>query len=222
MSPTVRSGNAGGSRGIACAAVTCLVLSGYMLAGTAAFAVQSEEQSMVVSRFKFAKDLMDIADGRSGLPDDSGGMSFPVPQKLGGELSVAIFFFGTSAAGGKFRIYPPHHLMQLDPRSGEVRHFEARTPDQFGVNDAPGQPIAVSEIRPGTGGEYQLKRTRFLEISPSVWELYSAGSKKIAAHEVALVREYIALFNDVAKASLIPYYKAVAADFFTWLDGAAK
>lgn len=177
---------------------------------------------MTEQRFKSAKELMDIADGRSGLPDDSGGMSFPVPVKSGRELGVAIFFFGTSAAGGKFRIYPPHHLMELGAASGEVRNFGARTPAQFGVNDAPEQPIAVSDIRPGTGSEYQMKRVRFLEISPRVWALYGAGSKKLSAEDVTLVREYAALFDAIAKEPLIPYYKAVGKEFFAWLDQMAK
>lgn len=173
--------------------------------------------------YKTAKELQAIADGNSGLPDDSGGMSLPFVDKSRGTLQVVFFFYGTAIGGGQYQIFPAHHVMRIDPLSGAVTQLAASQPRDFGLTDNPNQPLSsvVFDPRPDPDAARQFARIdRFMEISPRVWSAYASG--KVAPDMKPVLKEYLQLFTDVAKVPLVRYYKAIGADFFTWLDGAAK
>jgi len=61
-----------------------------------------------------------------------------------------------------------------------------------------------------------------LELSPTVWEAFAIGRIALDPATDAVVKEYYGLFKEIAKKPLIPYYKAVATDFFSWLDKVTK
>lgn len=173
--------------------------------------------------YKSAKELQDIADGSSGLPDDSGGMSLPMPSKRNEKLNIVVFFYGTSIAAGEWRIFPAHHVMHLDAQSGEVLDFRSIKPQDLGISHAPGQALYSAKFNPSPDPQaekHYSKLDRFFKISPNVWNAYMEG--KVRQETKPLVQEYVALFGEVAKAPLIPYYKALSPDFFRWLEDASR
>jgi hypothetical protein len=177
------------------------------------------------SHFKTAKELVGIADSSSGLPDDTGGMGLLLPKKLPRQLVVTLFFYGTSIGGGKSKIYPPHHIMELDPITGAVVQFRACAPRDFGMSQSANEPISVLDFKPKPDPNakgFFAKATRFNEISPAVWDLYGTGTDMIDPTRKALVKEYRALFNDIVKKELVPYYTNLTPEFFKWLDAVSK
>ena len=148
-----------------------------------------------------------------------------LPNKLPQQLAVTLFFYRTSIGGGKYKIFPPHHIMELDPVTGAVIQFRASTPRDFGISQPPNEPIYAIDFKPKpdpNAKNFFAKAKRFDEISPTVWELYDTGKDNVDPGKRALIQEYRALFNEVAKKPLVPYYTALAPDFFRWLEAASK
>ncbi len=177
------------------------------------------------NHFKTAKELKAIADSKSGLPDDTGGMGLMLPKKPAQQLTVAIFFYRTSIAGGKYKMFPPHYIMELDPVTGNVVQFRQCTPKDFGVTGSLHEPVYVTEFQPKPdpkAKDFFLKNQRFDEISPIVWNMYDAENSVIEPSKKAQVREYQSLFNDIAKKELLPYYNGLTPEFFNWLAQTSK
>ncbi|HUJ89552.1 MAG TPA: hypothetical protein VLX12_05090 [Syntrophorhabdales bacterium] len=183
------------------------------------------EAMSTTSHFKTAKDLQSVADSESGLPDDTGGIGLLLPKKLPQQLAVTLFFYRTSIGGGKYKMFPPHHIMELDPATGAVIQFRASAPRDFGISQSPNEPIYVIDFKPKpdpNAKDFFAKAKRFDEISPAIWELYDTGENIIDPDKKAIIKEYRALFNEIAKRPLIPYYTALTPGFFKWLEAASK
>lgn len=147
--------------------------------------------------------------------------ALPLPQmaKPGGALRVVILYYRESTRFGDETVFPPHHMVSVDPASAKVVEARPCTPAQFGLALAPGAATRGLGLDPAMpASEFWTRTDRFMELSPTVWALYAERAIRLAPPARAIVAEYDACLRRIAKTPLLPYYEAVAGDFFDWLD----
>lgn len=140
-------------------------------------------------------------------------------------MYVVVFFYDTSIGGGQWKIFPPHHVMALNPVTGEVENYKAITPSTLGINQRLDVPILAETLspKPSLDGEKIFqKEDRLKKISPLVWEAYGLGQTQLEPKTKSLLREYSTLFFQLESSPpFIPYYKALSPNFFKWLEDAS-
>jgi hypothetical protein len=145
-------------------------------------------------------------------------IALPLPSGSGQEIEITLLYYQEALDPTRELLLPPHFLVTVDPRAGKVLQGRACVPLDFGVEDEPEEPIEGFGLDPEMSAEvFWILRDRFYELSSPVWALYASGSTRLTLDEVAMIREYHSIFHNIAKAPLIPYYEAVAADFFEWM-----
>ena len=172
---------------------------------------------------KTARDIRELA-GRVAsvsLPDEM-AETLPVPTRVSGTKAIQILYYSEVGRPDHRKVMPPEHCLLLDAESGALLRFWACRPEEFGMTS---RPAAV----PGAGisadvsvDEYIDKEDRVLEISLPVWREFFAGGVPDDPAMRELAREYRQLFLETTKAEVAPYVVGAAADFFQWLEAAAK
>ncbi|MEZ5401837.1 MAG: hypothetical protein R2729_19340 [Bryobacteraceae bacterium] len=154
------------------------------------------------------------------LPDEA-AETFPVITEAGGGARVRIVFYTETGPPNARQVHPPHHVMDLDPTTGQVLRFERCQPRDIGIA-TPAQPVPGVAYDASDGIEGFARRTgRFFEISPAVWRLFLNRGAPLDAGGKALVAEYWDLFSRITKADVAPFYIGAAADFFGWVRSSA-
>jgi hypothetical protein len=170
------------------------------------------------TRFKTTRELQEIGGATACrvLPVEVAA-SLPMPIKADNRMNVVFLYYNDTQVKGQRVISPPHHAMVLDAVTGKLLRFWACTPGELGVRTPAGPPPGP-ELDPAvTAAEFWQKMARLLEMSPAVWEAYAVGNPRPDARTQALIQEYRAIYDRIALRPLVPYYEAVAADFFRWL-----
>jgi hypothetical protein len=184
-----------------------------------------EQEVSAMNRLLSVQELLTVAGQTSSrsLPIET-ATTLPIATMSEGKLRVVILYYKEiSRPGTDKKMYPPHHIMVLDPSSGEIIKFEECKPKDFGIDRKPDQAEMGDGLDPKMpGDEFQTKKRRLLEISPSVWEAFASGSTSVDGKSLATVKEYDEIFKRIAKKPLLPYYHAVATDFFEWLAKVTK
>lgn len=181
-------------------------------------------ETMYENQFLPAKKLTSIAVDNwkaSGLPYGSGmGESSLIPLKSGFQLQVVIFFHRCWANYGIFTLFPPDHIMKINPVSGKVIQFGKCKHQDFGLKDAADKPLSQTDIRsdPDPNVKVWKMEDRLNDISPVIWGLYDKGKVISDPKTRGLIREYHSLFSKLGPPALKPYYKAISPDFFAWLE----
>ena len=169
---------------------------------------------------KSARELLEIAGSTVSkvLPDET-AESLPVATKSGTAIQMVILYYDESMIPGKEIVYPPHHIIVIDTSSGKIIRFDSCTPSKLGVDKPADIPEEGFGLDPKlSADDFWKKRDRFLELSPIVWKLFKLNPAKSDSKAIQIIREYYSIFKEIAKKPLIPYYHAVARDFFKWLD----
>jgi hypothetical protein len=189
---------------------------------TKVFAKGNDGRSM--RSYMTASEIAGIAEAAyaDGL---STGMarSLPVAYSKNSRLQIVILFYREPAIKDVERMYPPHHIVAIDPTNGQVMKNGPCTPKMFGFDQAVAAPTQGFGLDPGVSADVFWERyDRFMEISSVVWKAYASGSSDLTQQSTQIVREYYEIFNKIAKKPLLPYYRAVAPDFFKWLEKVAR
>lgn len=176
----------------------------------------------VPSQFLPAEEIQKHAGAAAAsvLPDED-AETLPVPVREGGALVLLIMYFREKGRPGRRVVTPPHHAMHLDPATGKVLRFWATAPEDLGI-ELPTTPVPGAGVDPKmTSDAFVAKRRRLLELSPELWRAFAQGGSLDAATR-ALVQEYHALFLQITKKEVAPFYTGAAPDFFTWVRSAAS
>lgn len=140
-----------------------------------------------------------------------------LPGKRDDSIHCIVLYYREGTPGQEI-VYPPHFIVRVDAATGDVVESRAVVPRDLGVSQEPRAPTKGFGLDPDmTGSEYRASKDRFMEISSPVWEIYATGVTTLHGQDADLVREYDTIYRRIAKAPLIPYYEAVAPDFFEWL-----
>jgi hypothetical protein len=177
-----------------------------------------------MTSYMTASEIVAIASGAyvDGLSTGT-AFAFPVATKRTSKLEIIVLFYREPTRIGVEEVYPPHHIVAVDPTNGKVLRNEPCTPKMFGLDQAAGVPVKGFGLDPGMSAEvFWKKHDRLMEISSGVWQAYASGASHLSQQSTQLVREYYGIFNMIAKKPLMPYYRAAAPDFFKWLEEAAR
>lgn len=173
-------------------------------------------------RFKSTEEIVGISL-KAADPCDGEAAALPIPIKRGESLNIVHLFYKEGTAPGEETVYPPHFRSTIDAETGDIVEAGPCEPLDFNVNQPTNVPTEGFGLDPGlTGEEYQIRKRRFMRLSPDIWELYSAGATTLADEQRALVADFNYCFRTIAKAPLMPYYEAIGSDFFTWLARALE
>jgi hypothetical protein len=169
--------------------------------------------------FKAAAELLGIADQAAKRAIGGEACSLPIPVVHDGKLLVAVFYHQVSARPGQNQDWPPRKLVIVDAETGAVVSARSVAPHEVGPDAPLDRPLpGPRHDPPPVIADFWRGIDRIKEISPAVWEAFHAGSTQVAPATKALLDEYRALFRLVAVKPLVPYYLAIGAPFYTWLD----
>lgn len=147
--------------------------------------------------------------------------ALPLPQKMGDSVYVVILYYREGVRPGEEVIYPPHFIVTVDASTGDIIKSTTCVPADFGVPRKPGSRTVGFGLDPEMSADVFWDLTdRFMDISSRVWEIYSTKITRLDSRNAKVIREYDSIYRRIAKKPLVPYYRAIAADFFRWLSTA--
>ncbi|NLI82870.1 MAG: hypothetical protein GX443_14440 [Deltaproteobacteria bacterium] len=177
-----------------------------------------QDDGRKMTSYKTASEIVGIAIGASGISTGD-AHTLPVPSKENSKLEIIMLLYREPTRRGDERIFPPHQMLAIDPMSGTVLRNLPCNPKMFGIDQTAHIPYVGFGLDPSMSAEvFWNKYDRFMEISSEVWKAYASGASNLSPQSTELVREYQEIFNMIGKKPLLPYYRAVAPDFFKWLE----
>jgi hypothetical protein len=170
--------------------------------------------------FKSAEEILYIAQKSYGIHAGV-AESLALPTKIGQKVHIVVLYYREGMRPGEEIIYPPHHKITIDAATGKVVENRPVTPRDLGVSKDPGAATEGFGLDPAmTADAFWDFYDRFINISPAVWEIFKTGETQLSDQDLEVIKEYNAIFLCIAKTPFLPYYKAVASDFFDWLSRA--
>jgi len=155
----------------------------------------------------------------SGAIPDEGRQSLPIPVRAPAAIHVLFFFCPTQLSPREgARIAPPNYLERIDAATGSLIELRAVEPSDFGLRDAPNEPIGAIRL------DDDMTPERYLELRTALFGLYdrllphfAAGRAQLGDESRNDAREFQAIFARLREAPLAEYYTAIGAEFFGWL-----
>ena len=147
------------------------------------------------------------------LPLES-ALSFPVPMIKGDVLMLEAFHYGVKPGGdpGKAIAMPPTARLIATFPQGRLLFFLHRTiAELFAGLPSSGELGPLSSVWLSAQERKSEKKALFALYTPILAQ-YRGGSKDGTA-----ARDFLAAFERIAGASLLPYYRALNPHFFAWL-----
>lgn len=143
--------------------------------------------------------------------------TLPIPSNRDGTLYVVLFVYHTSARPGSNQIMLPHLIIVMDPKTGKVMQDMPWNLKPLSVSTSSG-PLPAPTMEKMSGQEHLSLLERIEKISPYIWAIYDREEKrKPSLFEKRLLKEYRTIFQRISRKPLLPYFKAAAPDFWTWL-----
>ncbi|HEY5603544.1 MAG TPA: hypothetical protein VIM41_10570 [Gammaproteobacteria bacterium] len=165
-------------------------------------------------------DLVDV------LPDEM-GTSFPVPMILKENDSVIIHFsffhfymrLTKPTEPREFNISSPRHKTIVKYPELTIIETKPALSKVFGVDWDDSKPIGKYVSDPSIPYEKQVEQEKnFFKLYNSVLPLYIDKPAALNDSNKRMIKEFRALFYDISHAPLLPYYKSLNPDFFSWLE----
>ena len=148
--------------------------------------------------------------------------SQPVPGRTARRVTVRFMSGPQRAQPGSIDYFRPTHLAELDVRSGELVAVHEWPEAAHVGGGAPGAPIGSFSLPPGvTVQEFLALRARYHAAIDRVLPTYAAQSAP-GPEVVAAAHQIKDLTPRVLETPLLPFYRAVGADFFAWIDQTAQ
>ena len=172
------------------------------------------------ARYISAHEAVGAANGAYDMcTGEAAALPLPRRSEPTRALHVVVLFYEEGMAPGEETVFPPHHVVTVDPATGDVVESRPCSPSDFGVAQAPGAPTQGFGLDPDlTADEFWELKDRFMDLSPAVWELFASEATSLDPADTGVVRRYDACFRRIAKAPLMPYYEAIAGDFLEWMS----
>jgi len=166
---------------------------------------------------KSATEIIDIATkAHNGTRGET--TALPLPTIENGSVVVSVLFYTEGLQPDTETLFPPHGRANIEAERGNIIEVDKCVPSDFNVPHEAGVPIDGFGLDHVTADEFWERMDRFQDISADVWQLYAEGNTQLEPEAQDLVREYFTCYQRIAKAPLIPYYEAIAGDFFRWIE----
>lgn len=164
--------------------------------------------------FKSVKELVQIAT--ENLPEGGGYPTYPIVTRIESQLQAVVGIYNQSLPNKKPMISPPHQIIYMDPRNGAIVKDEFCSPNSFGFN----KNETEEEYIPSPISWDDLDR--FNELSPVIWEAFDLSASSYNEYTINAAKDYAALLQKIVAKPLLPFYRAIAPDFFQWLEQVTK
>jgi hypothetical protein len=148
---------------------------------------------------------------------DQDRQSLPVPV-----LNIAgpcvVFFYCKAVARPKQPaiLFPPHYLVMLSATTGDLMEIRKITPEEFGQ---PSQAVGTFALPDGmTLDEYKKMLDRLYALYDILIPAFASGRDQADTGTEMLAKEFERTFSILGERPLLPYYRAVMNDFFSWIE----
>jgi hypothetical protein len=171
--------------------------------------------------------LMTLGRTRAGeqVPEQSRqSLPVPVPGRAQRPLRIAFMYCPSQALPGVNRLAPPNQVVWLDPRNGALMAVSAVTPQSFGQQHPPREPLGEFRLPEGmTADNYLALRERLFQLYDLLHPVWVEGLPKgDRAPWQANAREFLQIFGQISEPPLIPYYYSLGKAYFDWLRALAR
>jgi hypothetical protein len=161
----------------------------------------------------------------SGAVPDEARQSLPIPVRKSGGAQVLFFFCPAQLSAREgLRVAPPDYLERIDPATGALVELRAVTPADFGQRHAPDEPLgSVALAADLTPEQYVALRSQLFALYDRLLPAFAAGAERSPGDALRRdARELRAAFERLREEPLAPYYAAIGAEFFAWLEAVAR
>jgi hypothetical protein len=205
--------------------VRALLAAGAWLAIAAAASAGGAAEEKDMADALAMANLYQLARMRaSGAIPDEARQSLPIPVRAPGGVQV-LFFFAPAQLSARegLRVAPPDYLERIDPVTGALVELRAVKPAEFGQRHAPNQPLGSVALGPDLAPEqYVALRSDLFALFDRLLPAFAANEARPGDALRRDARELRAAFERLREEPLAPYYAAIGAEFFGWLDAVAR
>lgn len=154
-----------------------------------------------------------------GAAGDGMRQSLPIPHKAPNGLRVDFFFCPALARPQQpIVLYPPIFLTTLHADSGQLDMLRSVEPRNFGQAHGRDDPIGTFGMPSGmTVDEFIEKRSTLYETYDVLLPAFARGVTPGDPKLKRAAQDYTTLFELLSEPPLLPYYRAVGAEFFAWV-----
>lgn len=148
--------------------------------------------------------------------------SYPVPVAGGRGLRIGFFYCMAMITRPEegYQLWPPSYLALLDPASGKFLELKAVQPKELGLGHADDRPLGPYLSPPQRmAPEFLGKVVRWYQAYDALLPLFAEGVATLPPPAREAATTFKSLLPEVTEAPLLPYYRAVGAEYFAWLDG---
>jgi hypothetical protein len=147
--------------------------------------------------------------------------SYPLPFYANQNLYLRFLYSHAEIieAGEGLKIWSPQYAVSIAATNGKLENVQFVTPESFGLNDSPDQPIGryLSLAERLTDSVFLTNEIKFLQSYDQLLPFFASNipsSNPKAGNAIKEFREY---FMQVMEQPLLPYYRVIAKDFLQWL-----
>jgi hypothetical protein len=160
----------------------------------------------------------------SGTIPDEARQSLPIPVRAAGGVQVVFFFCPAQLSAREgLRVAPPDYLERIDPVTGGLLELRAVKPDEFGQRHAPNEPLGSVALGADlTPEQYVALRTQLFALYDRLLPAFAANAAQPGDALRRDARELQLAFERLREEPLAPYYAAIGAGFFGWLEAVAR
>lgn len=171
--------------------------------------------------------LMKLGRTHAGerIPEQSRqSLPVPVPARDDRPVRIAFMYCPSQALPGLNRLAPPNQMVWLDPTTGDLLALKPVTPQSFGQQHPPREPLGEFRLPPGmTADQYLALRERLFQLYDLLFPPWAQNlPPQEPAHLQGAAREFLQIFGQISEPPLIPYYYTLGVAYFDWVRTLAR
>ncbi|MES9946307.1 MAG: hypothetical protein ABW080_15230 [Candidatus Thiodiazotropha sp.] len=147
--------------------------------------------------------------------------SYPLPLRA--KQSIYLRFLYSYAeiieAGEGLKLWSPRYVVSVEASSGKLEDVQIVTPESFGLNDPPDQPIGsyLSRAERLSDSAFLTSEIKLLQLYDYLLPLYASNISSSDLKVKNSIIEFSEYFKKVIEQPLLPYYRVMAKEFLLWL-----
>jgi hypothetical protein len=148
-------------------------------------------------------------------------LSWPVPVKKADYMFLAFFYYPAGGPISDRKIWPPYYRVLADTELLVEIQFTPVEPKDFGINIPGNKPLGkqeLSDLGDISMSEYQALVDQLYRLVDQMIPLYLESAATLGNRGRDVVRQFHKLFQKLSPKPLLPFYRALNPDFFSWID----
>jgi hypothetical protein len=157
------------------------------------------------------------------IPDEL-ALSFPIPIYYFNRFLMAFMYFRkVGFPPARPKVYPPEYWVIIDPETKDIVELTTAKPEYIQITYLPNQPLGEHKLSlPLSVKEYLEKKAMLYDLYDCILPLYKTAKNSLAEDEKQAIHQFYNIFNLLSEKPLLPFYRALNPDFFSWLESYVK